>query len=343
MLQSAIKEEGDSRKRKNSANEAASELDHTARCKLHDACTRILNRCLRDGDVMYDIFETEGGQVAKIKLPGLPGAWGSRSWLSKPCLNRRQARLSAADAALRSLMEDPEMALAIDVPRLENSRNAAQDESSAGDFMDISSSSAYAEDGLDPKTKVVIFCQWSAGRPMQKGDLVYSTSRESGLFRATVKLNCFNGEEFSGASLPDRRQAENSAADAVLLAYRKQRAKASAPASVREDPNKPMAKRRRVQSDAHEVEAVEPGINTRLHEICVQLLGREPQAGDIMYEVAVTNEGLTAALRIPCLPAPLNNELWTSGSCTSRRDARMQAAAKAVKTILADPAYTCCK
>lgn len=305
--------------------------DSSSRSKLHDACTRVLNRSLEPGDIVYQIREEQGGQVAELTLPSLPGPCGLRSWTSNVCENRRSARLRAADLALRSLASDPELAAAVAPLTCQQSYLPGGGGSSEPALVDAGARAPWPSSAAgtvsDAKTELVIFCQWSCGRPMGRKDVRYSAARQGGQHVATVRMNCFCGEEFVGAPQANRRRAEQAAAEKALRAFEKERAQMARAAP----------KRRRVQTSAAACDT-HPSVKQRLHDVCTRVLGHPPQAGDVVYEVAAENGGVTATLRLPCLPGELGSQVWTSRLCISRHDARLQAAAAALATVLEDPA-----
>merc|ERR1712113_973747 len=106
---------------------------------------------------------------------------------------------------------------------------------------------------------------------MGKSDIVYTGTRQGSVHQAVVRLNCLNGVEFRGLPRADRKQAEHAAAKEALQAFSKDRA-----VMLRAFP-----KKRKVQAEATS-SRVAPNIKRRLHEICLQIVGRAPQAGDIV-------------------------------------------------------------
>lgn len=349
------------RKRKISIAADAPSSDVNSRSRLHDACVSILNRELEAGDLVYDIREAAAGQaVVELRLAGLPGAWAVRRFAGEPHATRRLARESAAQAALSALRADPETAALIDAPPplLEGSgcteeplTRSGQNEQGVGQGSSAVSSSSsstaprvLAGNGtaVDAKSQVVVFCQRSCGRNMRREDLVYTLERLDGQFVASVRLNCFGGEAFAGAPRDDRRGAEQAAAEEVLKAFAKERQQ------LFHHP----AKRRR-KTDARHGEPgsggaggeraakakADPGAKARLHDVCCALLGRPPQAGDVVYEVVPSNKGPTASLRLPGLQGNLGGRVWASDVCASRSDARIQVADLALRDLLEDAQY----
>eukprot|EP00927_Polykrikos_kofoidii_P063458 TRINITY_DN58282_c0_g1_i1.p1 TRINITY_DN58282_c0_g1~~TRINITY_DN58282_c0_g1_i1.p1 ORF type:complete len:384 (-),score=66.81 TRINITY_DN58282_c0_g1_i1:75-1124(-) len=293
--------------------------DPVAKGRLHDVCMQFLGRELDVGDIVYRMLTAPcGGEVAVLELPTLPGALGKTTWRSSPCSNRRLARLQAAEVALRALVGDFDISAAIPIPP-----DFEGDPVSSAPSADERSAS-----NSDVKTEVVIFCQRRCGRPMTKNDIVYTTIRQEGAFQSTVQLCCLEGEEFAGSLRPDRRQAERAAAEEVLKAFAKERATMLVAAE---------SKRRKILDD-DVCQEIDPDVKRKLHEACSRILGRPPQAGDVVYEVALSNHEPTVTLRLPGLAHVLGSDrVWTSPPCGSRHDARLQVAGMALRAILEDP------
>lgn len=329
-----------SRKRKSAGTADSQDIDPSSRCQLHEALRAILRRDLQVGDVVYEVAEAGGGQVAEVRLLSLPGEWSRRTWTGVACAKRQLAKSSAADAALQSMMADAELAAQIRQPADFAANQEGLRESVAQSAL-VPLRGPAAQQGDAPlafggqkgsvptsvKTQLIIFCQRSCGRPMRREDVVYTTLRAGVKHVATVRLNCFEGEEFRGEPRPDRRQAEQAAAEVALQGKARERAQLC-PAS---------AKRRRLQRDAEMAKRAPAGSKMRLHEACTMILGRSPQAGDVVYEVVAGNSGPSATLRLPCLQGGLGSQVWTSAPCASRHDARSEAAALALRAIWEDP------
>mmetsp|Transcript_89422 Transcript_89422/g.252342 ORF Transcript_89422/g.252342 Transcript_89422/m.252342 type:complete len:401 (+) Transcript_89422:130-1332(+) len=357
--------EGCSRKRKISIAPDAPSSDVNSRCRLHDACVSILNRELEAGDLVYDIREAVAGQaVVELRLAGLPGAWAVRRFAGEPHATRRLARESAAQAALSALLADPETAALIDAPPPLEGRGRAEEPLSRsgqneqglgqGSSAVSSSSSSTAPrvlagkgTAVDAKSQVVVFCQRSCGRNMRREDLVYTLERLDGQFVASLRLNCFGGEAFTGAPRGDRRVAEQAAAEEVLKAFAKERQQLfHHPAkrrrktdALRGGTGSGGAGASRGERAAAAKAKADPGAKARLHDVCCVLLGRPPQAGDVVYEVVPSNKGPTASLRLPGLQGNLGGRVWASDVCESRSDARIQVADLALRDLLEDAQY----
>jgi len=313
----------DSKKRKADNLEG----DIEARGRLHELYTRILNRPLRPGDIVYQLADTEQGSVAEVRLPELPDDLGLQSWTSKPCATRRLAREHAAGEALCTLSSHSELlAVAEPLPKPAGCSVSLAEGSGTEHSGEVAALKAQElMKDADLKAQVVTFCQWSCGRPMRKSDIVYTTVRHDGQYKTKIVLNCLSGEEFVGPAMPDRRQAEHAAAASMLEVFKRERARMDIE----------MNKRRRLHVDSSGAGELHARSRQQrlLHDVCGRMIGRHPQPGDVVYEVISSFGGARVTLRLPCLPGQLGKESWQVLVCGSRRDARAQVASMALEAI----------
>merc|ERR1712064_265131 len=85
----------------------------TGKSVLNTACMGILRRAMRKGDIVYERSVQAAVPVPKyccaVKLPCLPGPWGSKVWFGKVCSSQKAAEQCAAVVAVESIFEDPEL------------------------------------------------------------------------------------------------------------------------------------------------------------------------------------------------------------------------------------------
>jgi len=85
----------------------------TGKSVLNTACMKILRRAMRKGDIVYERSVQAAVPVPKyccaVKLPCLPGPWGSKVWVGKVCSSQKAAEQCAAVVAVESIFEDPEL------------------------------------------------------------------------------------------------------------------------------------------------------------------------------------------------------------------------------------------
>lgn len=74
--------------------------------------------------------------------------------------------------------------------------------------------------------------------------------------------------------------------------------------------------------------------------ICMKLLKRPMQKGEIVYDSPQIPGGFQSILRLPCLPDEWGKRQWTGKVCMSRKGAEQDAAEKALIDIKAAPEFT---
>eukprot|EP00420_Gonyaulax_spinifera_P024159 CAMPEP_0197894618 /NCGR_PEP_ID=MMETSP1439-20131203/35924_1 /TAXON_ID=66791 /ORGANISM="Gonyaulax spinifera, Strain CCMP409" /LENGTH=370 /DNA_ID=CAMNT_0043514993 /DNA_START=66 /DNA_END=1178 /DNA_ORIENTATION=- len=75
--------------------------------KLREALKQFLGRDLTDGDMVYETSPAQGGHIARLKLPNLPGALGNRFFMGCVSPYKRDTMLVAAKAAVETMLADP--------------------------------------------------------------------------------------------------------------------------------------------------------------------------------------------------------------------------------------------
>merc|ERR550537_1911093 len=85
----------------------------TGKSVLNVACMRIVRRALRKGDIVFEGSMHATAPVPEyrcaVKLPCLPGVWGSKVWFGKVCSSQKAAEQCAAAVAVESIFDDPEL------------------------------------------------------------------------------------------------------------------------------------------------------------------------------------------------------------------------------------------
>jgi len=77
-----------------------------------------------------------------------------------------------------------------------------------------------------------------------------------------------------------------------------------------------------------------------LNVVCMKLLKRPMQKGEIVYDSPQIPGGFASILRLPCLPGDWATRQWTGKVCMSRKAAEQDAAEKALVDIKAAPEFT---
>lgn len=333
----------DRRKRKRSFESAMSGLDPTAKSRLHDACAALLNRQLQQGDIVYEVQEASCGTsssssanscVARLRLPNLPGSIGDQTWSGGPCSSRREARLQAAVAALKTISPEACVTLA--------GEDVAEIGNEPADVVASHRPGEISGSDLNAKSELSVFLQWKTGKTLDKGDISYRTCRREGRYYTTIRLDYLNKLEFIGDAANDAKAAQNAAARLVLEHFAKEVAKwAKEMQSKKIFASK--KKRKVAQSkDAAMVtnpSSVDMKAQCKLHEALRTVLGRDLSPGDVVYDVVGNNEEFACTLKLPCLPSIPGHEasgqqIWSASKpCTSKRDARASVAQLALDSI----------
>lgn len=319
----------DGRKRKRSVESIANFSDPSTKSRLHDACAAILSRKLRPGDIVYESPEADSGGssssskgfVMRLRLPCLPGSLGARTWIGGPCAGRGEARLKAAAAALETL-ETEEAVPQDGTMEVAGAKQAAVMEGSCS---------------LDTKSKLSIFLQWKCGRTLEKGDVTYSTSRQGGMYRTTLKLHCLDGLEFQGDPAVDARAAQDAAALEVLNEF-----PSDIERMTRMMQSKKIflpAKRIKLPIPDDALPNVDSKAQSKLHNVLSTMLGRDLARGDMVYDVIAEAGSYVGHLRMPCVAAvgganELAQRIWSSPKRSSKRDARASVAGLALAELL---------
>merc|ERR1711920_650843 len=79
-------------------------------------------------------------------------------------------------------------------------------------------------------------------------------------------------------------------------------------------------KRRKVCCDEGEQRSVDTKAQSKLHDVCSRLLGRDIQPGDIIHDLVVNNTGIVGNLRLPCILSvdgarEVGQRVWSSPPC----------------------------
>jgi len=195
------------------------------------------------------------------------------------------------------------------------------------------------------KTELVAFCQRKSGKSMQQGDIEYVTEQFEDNWQACVKLTCLGRmEEFAGELCPNPKLAEQSAAKQALVAYagevrELQAQKRKAYEAMQQDPNK------RARGELDETfggeDPLDHSVKGKLHSAVKQLLGREPDQTDIVYDAGPIPSGMMQArLTLPSLgfmiPA-LKDMVFLGEPTLAKQGSRLSAAGRALRFVMGLP------
>lgn len=76
-----------------------------------------------------------------------------------------------------------------------------------------------------------------------------------------------------------------------------------------------------------------------LNVVCMKLLKRPMQKGEIVYDSPQTPGGFQSIVTLPCLPEPWGQKQWNGKVCANRKTAEQDAAEKALADIKAAPEF----
>lgn len=184
-------------------------------------------------------------------------------------------------------------------------------------------------------------CQRLAGKSMNKGDIVYTTTEFSWQYQATVTVNCFDaiGEQvFAGELKHSPKEAEQSAAYMAALILKEQIPEplpqaAKRPSDAADGPNAKVA--RGEEGIEFSDEPIDPATKARLYTAISQICGRELSDGDIQYDVAaVEGGGFQGSVKAPCLPGALASTIWTGAVTPAKQAAKISAASRAIEALI---------
>jgi len=171
------------------------------------------------------------------------------------------------------------------------------------------------------KSQLVIFLQGYLKRALTKQDLNYTCAQDDNVFTATVRLNCVDGQEFSGEPCGTEKEAEKSAAGRALQAYADEME--AAPSTV------PRARGQRARRNKQQKAPHQPQLNPKigLIQFFQAQLGRTLTKQDILYNVAeLGDRSFLATVTLNCAQA----QEFCGDTCPTVKDAEQSAAQQAL-------------
>jgi len=213
-----------------------------------------------------------------------------------------------------------------------------------------------ADSNANAKTELLVFCQRKSNKSIQQGDIVYKIEMWGNEYQATVKLNCFGGDEFAGELCATERQAEMAAAHQALVAHadelEQQRAMKRKALEDARDAQKfprvdmqPPAMQMQPQGMQMQPQAMQSeesltiddaDVEARLQMVLMQILGRQPESTDLVYDFATTADGGTRArLSLPTTPGCEGKHFHAI--TPSEQSAKLQVSTQAVTWIMKLP------
>lgn len=197
------------------------------------------------------------------------------------------------------------------------------------------------ETGQDPKSVLNQLIQRYCARPVQKGEISFTTTKYGRQHQSICKLQCMNGQEVVGELQNDAKAAEKSAALMTLQVYKPQ-FDALPAAGSKEDkkrkggalsPDEMKVKRAKKEADAAAGIVHTTSAKMALNEAAMKICKRALQKGELLYEVRPCTGGFQATVKISCLPEQWAEQLW-AGEVKTTKQAAEQAAAEICLTTL---------
>jgi len=226
-------------------------------------------------------------------------------------------------------------------------------------LMDAANMVAEAAPAAEPKGALNHFCQRFCKRPVTKMDIVYTSAKYGAVYQATVTLNCIEGQQFVGETATNVKEAEKNAAHQALIhlqplhdslpplsanSKNKKRKQPGLDAGQSgADPALEQAsKLMKVASGPMAVPGDNPALTSKvlLNTICMKLLKRPMQKGEVLYETVQTPVGFQSTVRLPCLPGELGGLTWAGEVAQQQKQAEQNAAGQALEAINANPELT---
>lgn len=225
----------------------------------------------------------------------------------------------------------------------------------------------------EPKGALNHFCQRYCKRPVTKADIVYTSAKYGKVFQVTVTLNCMEGQQFVGETAMTLKEAEKNAAYQALVHFEplndtlppvasknKKRKATSAPAmpALVHAPllppqvdtgstvmaavatEEPALKALKTMTGAPDPISALGGVanpaltcKVVLNTVCMKLLKRPMQKGEVVYETHQTPIGYQSTVRLPCLPGEWGELAWAGEVAQQQKHAEQNAAKEALEAV----------
>jgi len=215
----------------------------------------------------------------------------------------------------------------------------------------------------EPKGALNHFAQRYCKRPVTKDDIVYTSAKYGKVFQVTVTLNCMEGQQFVGETAVTLKEAEKNAAYQALIHFeplndalpalpsknKKRKATPSAaPGGAMALPmdggfgaEEPALKALKAMSGGATMGGLSvggsdnPALTSKvvLNTVCMKLLKRPMQKGEICYETHQTPIGFQSTVRLPCLPGEWGELAWAGEVAQQQKQAEQNAAKEALEAV----------
>jgi len=238
----------------------------------------------------------------------------------------------------------------MDMQQMMAAAGMAPDTSSATQGVQGTTPSLLTGGNGEPKGQLIHFCQLYCKRPITKSDIVYNAAKYGDVYQVTVTLNCVEGQRFVGETAATEKEAEKNAAYQALVFF--QPISDSLPPPVPKTKNKkrktpgagadgadgeqPALKALKMGgADPQLAEGVNPALTSKvlLNNVCMTLMRRPMEKGEIAYTTNKTPIGYQSTLKLPFLPGEWGQLAWAGEVATQQKQAEQNAAKEALEAM----------
>jgi len=208
----------------------------------------------------------------------------------------------------------------------------------------------------EPKGALNHFCQRYCKRPVTKDDIVYTSAKYGKVFQVTVTLNCMEGQAFVGETASTLKEAEKNAAYQALVHFEPLNDSLPAASSKNKKRKTPATTTSAAALTLGGVRSEEPALKAMktadggaaalasasnpaltckvvLNTVCMKLLHRPMQKGEVVYETHQTPIGFQSTVRLPCLPGEWGELAWAGEVASQQKQAEQNAAKEALEAV----------
>eukprot|EP00440_Ansanella_granifera_P024056 gb/GFBE01026126.1/.p1 GENE.gb/GFBE01026126.1/~~gb/GFBE01026126.1/.p1 ORF type:complete len:280 (+),score=102.26 gb/GFBE01026126.1/:1-840(+) len=158
-------------------------------------------------------------------------------------------------------------------------------------------------------------------------------------------MDCIQGQEYAGHLCLNQKEAEKSAAEQAVLAFKPQMESLPPPAS-KEKKKKPQVRLTPAELAAKKAKQEEEGNpaitpKTQLNALVMKIAKRYLQKGETIYDTKTyAGGGHQATVKLTALPGEWGSRMWAGHVCTTKQKAEQSAAEIAMAQILEDKELT---
>eukprot|EP00929_Paragymnodinium_shiwhaense_P076248 TRINITY_DN3916_c0_g1_i1.p1 TRINITY_DN3916_c0_g1~~TRINITY_DN3916_c0_g1_i1.p1 ORF type:complete len:519 (+),score=163.61 TRINITY_DN3916_c0_g1_i1:124-1680(+) len=322
------------------------EVSKMAKTQLFELLAKYCHRTLSASrDIL---FTTERMQdltyISKLQMPCLEDKFPDMEFVGEPARSVRDAEHMVAQKVLDYIVDDPEFVDAKDKIQQMEERNKKKKEDGQ----------LYGAHDKDPKTYLQAFVQRFVQKPIDKGDIQYTTIQVQGedpgfaCYQSTLQLITIEDQPcFAGEVAGTKKEAEFNAArvaiesykdeiEDVLAAKKKRGKKRGVDGEEIEKPPEP------VESKADKKQRLNSlfPYKGKLLELVMKIVRKAVTKEDINWVTEKDSQGkYICTLKIPCMPGHWSRRTWKGLPHDTVKEAEMSTSQKAFDQIRVDPSY----